>query len=369
MDAFLGHLVVHQRSEGLTQLRILTLGDQGVAEDHLVEFDQAVYTVGSSGNPDFRSPVVRLGYTSLTVPASIYDYEVASRDLRLLRRMPVLGGYDPAEYEEHRLWATAEDGERVPISFVSRRGATADGPIPVELYGYGSYETSIDPGFSIARLSLLDRGAGFAIAHVRGGGEMGRRWYDDGKVLTKRNTFTDFVACARHLVAEGLTRPDVLVAEGASAGGLLMGAVANLAPEAFAGIVAGVPFVDNLTTMLDATLPLTVIEYDEWGNPEGDPEAYDYIASYAPYDNVNALPYPPVLAEVSLARHPGALRRGGEVGRAAEGDVDERCRLPAQDRDGGRSRRCLRPLPGLEGPRVHPRLGPRPDGPGRIVAP
>jgi oligopeptidase B len=300
VDAFAGHLVVHQRSEGLTQLRILTLDEEGVADDHLVEFDQEVYTVGSSGNPDFHSPVVRLGFTSLTVPASIYDYEVATRDLRLLRRTPVLGGYDPADYEEHRFWATAGDGERVPMSFVCRRGALDDGPIPVHLYGYGSYEASIDPSFSIPRLSVLDRGAGFAIAHVRGGGEMGRRWYDAGKVLSKRNTFTDFVACARHLVAEGITRPDVLVAEGASAGGLLMGAVANLAPDAFAGIVAGVPFVDNLTTMLDASLPLTVIEYDEWGNPEGDPEAYDYIASYAPYDNVSAQDYPPVLAEVSL---------------------------------------------------------------------
>ncbi len=305
VDAFAGHLVVHQRSEGLTQLRILTLdptaeGAGGIVDDHLIEFDQEIYTVGSSGNPDFHAPVIRLGYTSLSVPASVYDYDVAARDLRLLRRTPVLGGYDPADYEERRLWATAEDGERVPISFVCRRGATDDGPIPVLLYGYGAYEISMDPYFSIARLSLLDRGAGFAIAHVRGGGEMGRRWYDDGKMLAKRSTFTDFVACAHHLVDEGLTRSDVLVAEGGSAGGLLMGAVANLDPEAFAGIVAGVPFVDNLTTMLDSSLPLTVIEYDEWGNPEGDAEAYDYIASYAPYDNVAALTYPPILAEVSL---------------------------------------------------------------------
>jgi len=300
VEAFAGHLVVHQRSEGLTQLRIITLDAGGIEDDHLIEFDQEIYTVGSSGNPDFHAPVIRLGYTSMSVPASIYDYEVVTRDLQLLRRTPVLGGYDSADYEEHRLWATAEDGERIPISFVSRRGATADGPVPVLLYGYGAYEISMDPSFSIARLSLLDRGAGFAIAHVRGGGEMGRRWYDEGKMLKKRSSFTDFVACARHLVDEGLTRADVLVAEGGSAGGLLMGAVANLAPEAFAGVVAGVPFVDNLTTMLDSSLPLTVIEYDEWGNPEGDPEAYDYIASYAPYDNVAALDYPPILAETSL---------------------------------------------------------------------
>ena len=300
VDAFAGHLVVHQRSAGLTQLRLLTLDEQGVADDFLVEFDQEIYTVGSSGNPDFDAPVVRLGYASMTVPASIYDYDVDARELTLLRRTPVLGGYDPADYEEHRLWATADDGERVPISFVCRRGATAGGPIPVLLYGYGAYEASMDPHFAIARLSLLDRGAGFAIAHVRGGGEMGRRWYDTGKLLHKRTTFTDFVACARHLAAVGLTRHDVLVAEGASAGGLLAGAVANLAPEAFGGVVAGVPFVDNLTTMLDPTLPLTVIEYDEWGDPGTDAETYDYIASYAPYDNVAAVDYPPILAECSL---------------------------------------------------------------------
>ena len=300
IDAFAGHLLVHQRSGGLTQLRLLTLGADGVSDDFLVEFDQEIYTVGAGGNPEFETPVVRLGLTSLTVPSSVYDFSVATRELTLLRRAPVLGGYDPADYEEHRLWATAEDGERVPISFVCRRGATEAGPMPVLLYGYGAYEASMDPYFSVARLSLLDRGAGFAIAHVRGGGELGRRWYDEGKLLHKRTTFTDFVAAARQVVDVGITRPDVLVAEGASAGGLLAGAVANLAPDLFAGIVAGVPFVDNLTTMLDASLPLTVIEYDEWGNPEADPETYDYIASYAPYDNVAPVDYPPILAECSL---------------------------------------------------------------------
>ncbi|HEU5036708.1 MAG TPA: S9 family peptidase [Nocardioides sp.] len=298
VDAFAGHLVVHQRSDGLTQLRIVELGPDGLGDDYLVEFDHEVYTVGSAGNPGFHQPVVRLGYTTMAVPSSVYDYDVRSRELTLLRRTPVLGGYDPEEYEEHRLWATAEDGERVPISLVARKGRT--GPVPLLLYGYGAYETSIDPYFSIARLSLLDRGAAFAIAHVRGGGEMGRRWYDDGKLFRKQNSFSDFVACGRHLVGTGWTTPDALVAEGASAGGLLMGAVANQAPELFAGVVAGVPFVDALTTMLDATLPLTVTEYDEWGNPEGDPEVYDYMASYAPYDNVAAVDYPPILAETSL---------------------------------------------------------------------
>jgi oligopeptidase B len=300
VDAFAGHLVVHQRSEGLTQLRLLTLGEGGVDDDFLVEFDQEIYTVGSAGNPDFGSPVVRLGFTSLSVPASIYDYDVAARELTLLRRSPVLGDFDPTDYEEHRLWATAPDGERVPISLVCRRDARGSGPVPLLLYGYGSYEASSDPGFSIPRLSLLDRGAAMAIAHVRGGGELGRRWYDDGKLLRKTNTFDDFVACAHHLVETGWTTPDRLVAEGGSAGGLLVGAVANRAPEAFAGIVAAVPFVDNLTSMLDSSLPLTVAEYEEWGNPEADPEVYDYLASYAPYDNVAPLDYPPILAETSF---------------------------------------------------------------------
>jgi oligopeptidase B len=305
VDAFETHLVVHQRSRGLTQLRILELGTEGVTDDYLVEFDQEIYTVGSGSNPNFHQPTVRVGYASMAVPSSVYDYDVRTRRLNLLKRAPVLGGYDPADYEEHRLWATAEDGEQVPISIVAKRGSREDvgggtGPVPVLLYGYGAYEMSYDPYFSIARLSMLDRGAAFAIAHVRGGGEMGRRWYDNGKQLHKQNTFSDFIACARHLVETGWTTPDRLIGEGASAGGLLVGAVANQAPEAFGGLVAGVPFVDNLTTMLDATLPLTVTEYDEWGNPEADPDVYDYIAAYAPYDNVADRPYPPILAETSL---------------------------------------------------------------------
>jgi len=304
VDAFAGHLVVHQRSGGLTQLRVLELGDDPgspVVDDYLVEFEHEVYTIGSGSNPGFAQPTVRLGYTTMAVPASVYDYDVRTRELRLLKRAPVLGGYDPGEYEEHRLWATADDGEQVPISIVARRDARAAGePLPVLLYGYGAYEYSMDPYFSVARLSLLDRGAAFAIAHVRGGGELGRRWYDEGKMLAKRNTFTDFVACARHLVESGWATPQTLVAEGASAGGLLVGAVANLAPDLFGGIVAGVPFVDNLTTMLDATLPLTVTEYEEWGNPESDVATYDYIASYAPYENVSATTYPQILAETSL---------------------------------------------------------------------
>jgi len=299
VDAFAGHLVVHQRSQGLTQLRVLELGAVGVGDDYLVEFDHELYTVGSGGNPSFDQPFVRIGYTTMAVPPSVYDYDVRTRELLLRRRTPVLGGYDPEDYEEHRLWATAPDGERVPVSLVARRDRPA-GPAPLLLYGYGSYEISMDPYFSIARLSLLDRGGAFAIAHVRGGGEMGRRWYDGGKLLHKQHTFDDFIACARQLVDVGWTTPDRLVAEGGSAGGLLVGAVANQAPELFGGFVANVPFVDALTSMLDATLPLTVTEYDEWGNPEADPEAYRYLAGYAPYDNVAALDYPPILAETSL---------------------------------------------------------------------
>ncbi len=306
VSAHAGHLVVHQRSEGLSRLRVLELDDTGIAHDHLVQFDDEIYTIGGGSNPEFGQPTVRFGYTTLATPASVYDYHVATRELTLLRRTPVLSGgtvaeFNDADYEQHRIWAKADDGVLVPISLVVRRGLRADGgPIPVLLYGYGSYEHSIDPGFSIPRLSMLDRGAAFAIAHVRGGGEMGRHWYDDGKLDRKTNTFDDFVACARTLIAEGWTSPDLLVAEGGSAGGLLMGAVANRAPELFTGIVAAVPFVDALTSMLDSTLPLTVSEYEEWGNPEADPEVYDYMASYAPYDNVVAQDYPAILAETSL---------------------------------------------------------------------
>jgi oligopeptidase B len=300
VDAFAGHLLVHQRSQGLTQLRLVALTDGGVGEDHLVTFDEEIYTVAGSGNPSFEQPTVRLSYTSLAVPSSIYDYDVGTRRLTLRKRTPVLGGYDPADYEEHRLWASAPDGQQVPISLVVRRDARSAGPVPLLLYGYGAYEISVDPYFSIARISLLDRGAAFAIAHVRGGGELGRRWYDDGKLLHKQNTFDDFVACARHLVDTGWTTRDQMVAEGGSAGGLLIGAVANRAPELFAGFVAGVPFVDALTSMLDDTLPLTVTEYDEWGDPASDPQTYEYLHGYAPYDNVAAVDYPPILAETSL---------------------------------------------------------------------
>ena len=242
----------------------------------------------------------------MVTPNSVYDCNVTTGELALLKQSEVLPGpegvpYDPASYEQSRLWATAEDGTQVPISLVRRKGTPRDGTAPFLLYGYGSYEISIDPSFSISRISLLDRGFVFAIAHIRGGGEMGRSWYDNGKMLRKINTFTDFIAAARHVVADGWTTPERLVARGGSAGGLLMGAVVNMAPDAFGAIVAQVPFVDALTSVLDPTLPLTVPEWEEWGDPLHDPEVYRYMKSYTPYENVAAgAVYPPILAITSL---------------------------------------------------------------------
>jgi oligopeptidase B len=300
VDAFESHLVVSQRSLGLTQLRVLQPSHHPGREDFLIEFPSSVFTVGLGANPNFNQPTIRLGYTSMTTPSSIYEYEVATRRLQLLKQTPVLGEFRSEDYTELRLWATAADGAQVPISFVARTEFLTDQPIPIHLYGYGSYEISVDPYFSIARLSVLDRGIGFAIAHVRGGGEMGRSWYDNGKLRHKQNTFSDFIACAEHLVESGRTSFGQIVAEGGSAGGLLMGAVANQAPSIFGGVVADVPFVDCLTTMLDPTLPLTVTEYDEWGNPTDDPEAFATIHRYAPYHNVAKTSYPPMLALTSL---------------------------------------------------------------------
>ncbi|GAT70561.1 protease [Planomonospora sphaerica] len=292
VDAFSGHTVVHFRRDGLTGIRILPAD----GEPYEIGLPEPIYDVAPSGNPEFVTGRLRIGYTSMITPPSVYDYDLASRELILLKRKPVLGGYDPADYEQFREWATAPDGTRVPISIAVRKGT--ERPAPTVLYGYGSYEISVDPSFSVARLSLLDRGFVFAIAHIRGGGEMGRRWYEDGKFQQKKNTFTDFVACAEHLKAAGWSSG--VVARGGSAGGLLMGAVANLAPEAFAGVVAEVPFVDALNTILDPSLPLTVIEWDEWGDPLHDPDVYAYMKSYTPYENVDGRVYPPILAITSL---------------------------------------------------------------------
>ncbi|MFE9691591.1 S9 family peptidase [Micromonospora sp. NPDC005806] len=302
VDAFQNHLVVSLRSNGLTGLRVLPVGG-GDAYD--IDFPEPLYSVGLDANPEYRTTEVRLRYTSLVTPDSVYDYDLVTRQMVLRKQKPVRPGpdgrpYDPADYEQHRDWALADDGTRVPISLVCRTGTPRDGSAPAVVYGYGSYEASMDPWFSIARLSLLDRGVIFTVAHIRGGGELGRRWYDEGKLLAKKNTFTDFVACARHLVKAGWTAGDRLVARGASAGGLLMGAVANLAPDAFTGIVAQVPFVDALTSILDPSLPLTVTEWEEWGNPLDDPEVYAYMKSYTPYENVAAVDYPAILAVTSL---------------------------------------------------------------------
>ncbi|MET0481162.1 MAG: S9 family peptidase [Mycetocola sp.] len=302
VEAFDGHLVFGYRRDGLCRLAIATLdgvSSPDAIDMHEVGFDEPLYTVGASANPEWAQPTVRLSYGSLVTPATVYDLDVASGKLTQLKQQPVLGGYSPDDYEQAREWATADDGTRVPISLVWKRGTSR--PAPLLLYGYGSYEASMDPAMSIARLSLLDRGVTFAIAHVRGGGELGRAWYESGKTLTKKNTFTDFVACARHLVDAGYTTADAMVAEGGSAGGLLMGAVANLAPELFAGILAEVPFVDPLTSILDPDLPLTVIEWDEWGNPLENADVYGYMKSYSPYENVrDDVEYPRILAVTSI---------------------------------------------------------------------
>ncbi|MGI8536814.1 MAG: S9 family peptidase [Mycobacteriales bacterium] len=300
VDAFADHLVVSLRRGALARISVLPVTADGVGEAREIDFDDELFTTGVGANPEWDQPILRIGYTSFVTPATVYDYVVATGDLVLRKQQPVLGDFDPSAYEQHRTWATAEDGTRVPISVVAAKGTPRDGSAPALLYGYGAYEASIDPAFSVSRLSLLDRGMVFAVAHVRGGGEMGRTWYDGGKMLSKRNTFTDFITCARHLVDEGWSAADRLVAEGASAGGLLMGAVANLAPDAFAGILANVPFVDALTSILDPLLPLTVIEWDEWGDPLHDPEVYAYMKSYTPYENVSAQRYPPILAITSL---------------------------------------------------------------------
>jgi oligopeptidase B len=292
--------VVGYRRGGLARLGMLSYADGAVDE---IGFDEPLYSVGTGGNPEWAPPVLRLGYGSFVTPGTVYDLDIATRELHLRKRQPVLGGYDPSDYAQERVWATAQDGTQIPISLVYKRsfGDAGVAPRPVHLYGYGSYEHSIEPGFSVPRLSELDRGVVFAVAHVRGGGEMGRQWYEDGKLLAKRNTFTDFVDSAMHLIDNGYTTAAQLVAEGGSAGGLLMGAVANIAPELFAGVLADVPFVDALTTILDPSLPLTVIEWDEWGDPLHDPEVYAYMKTYSPYENVRTdASYPKILAVTSL---------------------------------------------------------------------
>ncbi len=291
LDVFTNHLVVWEREGGLKRIRVEALDSGDV---HYVDFDDPAYTLWSELNPTFDTSVLRFHYTSLITPGTVFDYDMATRDRVVRKVQPVLGDFDPSNYVTQRLFATAADGTRVPISVVYRADLRRPQGNPLLLYGYGSYGSNIDPYFQSARLSLLDRGFVYAIAHIRGGGEMGRLWYEQGKLLNKRNTFTDYIACAEYLIEKGLTQSGELVGYGGSAGGLLMGAVVNMRPELFRAIVAHVPFVDVVNTMLDADLPLTVLEYEEWGNPN-DIKFYQYIRSYSPYDNVKRQSYPHML--------------------------------------------------------------------------
>lgn len=298
VDAFAGHLVVSYRQDALPRIALWPIGNGRYGPAEEIAFDSKLMSAGLGANPNWSSPVLRIGATSFLTPVRIYDMDRHTGERILLREQPVLGDYRREAYVERRDWALADDGARIPLSIIHR--ADLNLPAPALIYGYGAYEMCEDPRFSIARLSLLDRGMVFVVAHVRGGGELGRPWYEHGKLLHKKNTFTDFVTAARHLVHTGTTTPQNLVALGGSAGGLLMGVAANLAPELFAGILAQVPFVDPLTTMLDPALPLTVTEWDEWGNPLEDKEVYHYIKSYSPYENVAGKDYPQILAMTSL---------------------------------------------------------------------
>jgi oligopeptidase B len=296
IDAFADHLIVWERQDGLQQIRVISLS--GKSEPHCIEFPDPTYTIWSSSNPEIATTTLRFGYSSLTTPSSIYDYDLRTRDRTLRKREAVVGGHDPADYGSMRSWASAADGQRVPISLVWK-GPRPSAPGPLLLTGYGAYGMIDDPAFSLARLSLLDRGMIWAIAHVRGGSELGRAWYEQGKLEHKRNTFSDFIACAEHLIRERWTTTEQLACSGGSAGGLLIGAVLNARPELFRVAIANVPFVDALTTVLDETLPLSMIEREEWGDPTT-PEGYAWMRSYSPYDNIHARGYPDVLAIAGL---------------------------------------------------------------------
>ena len=295
-EFFRGHSVLLERERGLQRLRVTDLRTLAA---HAIDFPEPAYAAFPSYNPEFDTHVFRYSYQSLVTPASVFDYDLDTRTSTLLKEQPVLGGYDRGQYVSERLEATAPDGVKVPISIVYRRGLARDGRAPLYLVGYGSYGYPLPVGFSSNRLSLLDRGMAVAIAHVRGGGEMGKAWHDDGRMLKKRNTFTDVIAVAEHLIAERYTSAERLVIEGGSAGGLLMGAVVNLRPELFRLVISKVPFVDVLNTMLDADLPLTVGEYEEWGNPNRR-EQYEYIKGYCPYTNLSRRAYPAMLVKTSF---------------------------------------------------------------------
>ena len=296
IDIFRNYLVISERENGLRQLRIINQHDNS---EHYMEFDEDAYFAYTSDNHEFNTDVLRFRYTSLTTPFTTYDYDMTTKERDMLKQEEVVGKFKPNDYQSERHFATANDGTKIPISLVYKKGLDKDGTNPVLLYGYGSYGSSMETYFSSTRLSLLDRGFVYAIAHIRGGQEMGRYWYEDGKLLKKKNTFTDFINCAEYLIDEQFTNPDKLFAMGGSAGGLLVGAVANMSPDLFKGIVAALPWVDVVTTMLDDTIPLTTVEYDEWGNPN-DKKYYDYMLSYSPYDNVIEQDYPAMLVTTGL---------------------------------------------------------------------
>jgi oligopeptidase B len=296
VEMFKNFMVIEERTNGLSMLRIRK---QSTGEEHYVNFGEAAYTTYLSTNREFDTDKLRYGYSSMTTPWSTFEYGMATKERTLLKEQPVIGTFKKENYTTERIMATATDGTKVPISIVYRKGVKKDGSAPLLLYAYGSYGVSMDAYFSSTNLSLLDRGFIYAIAHIRGGEEMGRQWYEDGKLLKKKNTFTDFIDCGEHLIKSGYTSKGKLFAMGGSAGGLLMGAVVNMRPDLWKGVVAAVPFVDVVTTMLDESIPLTTGEYDEWGNPN-EKEYYDYIRSYSPYDNVEAKEYPNMLVTTGL---------------------------------------------------------------------
>ena len=297
IDIFKDYLVVSERSNGLNEIRIIRWDNK---EDYYLPFDNETYTAGTGGNPEFDTEILRYGYNSLTTPSSTLDFNMETREKKVIKETEVLGGqFDKTNYESKRVWATSADGVKIPISMVYRKGMNMDGTNPLLLYAYGSYGVTIDPYFSSVRLSLLDRGFIYAIAHVRGSEYLGRQWYENGKLLKKKNTFTDFIDASKFLISEKYTSKDHLYASGGSAGGLLMAAIVNMAPELYNGVIASVPFADVVTTMLDDSIPLTTSEYDEWGNPN-DLEYYKYIKSYSPYDNVTSKQYPNMLVTTGL---------------------------------------------------------------------
>jgi oligopeptidase B len=296
IDIFNDFMVVSERKDGLVQMFVRPMSGE---EGHYISFEEEVYTAESGHNPAFDTEHFRFAYSSLTTPASVYEYNMRTRGKTLLKQQEVVGGYSPGEYIAKRLFAVAKDGKKVPISVVHRKDTVLDGKTPLLLYGYGSYGITADPCFSMPRISLLDRGFIFAVAHIRGGQYLGREWYEDGKLLNKRNTFTDYIACAEYLIEQKYAGRGQLFGMGGSAGGLLMGAAANMSSALFNGIIAAVPFVDVVTTMSDKSIPLTAGEYDEWGNPE-DETCYRYMMSYSPYDNVRAQEYPNMLITAGL---------------------------------------------------------------------